>query len=58
VELPKAVSHPNAIQSDPIVLAVHQEGTLSWNGSRLTLHEAGTKFALEAKRQPQPELHL
>jgi biopolymer transport protein ExbD len=58
VDLPKAVSQPNLIQSDPIVLAIHQDGTVSWNGSNLTLQEVDDRFTLEAKRQPQPELHL
>ena len=58
IDLPKADSHPNLTKPDHIELAIQQDGALFWNGSPITQEELGPRFAAEAQRQPQPELHI
>ena len=58
IDLPKASSAPNLTRPDHIELAIRQDGTLSWNGESVTLEELKSRFANEAQREPQPELHI
>jgi biopolymer transport protein ExbD len=58
IDLPKASSAPNLTKPDHIQLAIREDGSLFWNGMPVTLEELGPRFAVEAHRQPQPELHI
>ena len=58
IDLPKASSAPNLTRPDHIELAVRQDGGLFWNGAPVAPEELGPRFAVEAQRQPQPELHI
>jgi biopolymer transport protein ExbD len=58
IDLPKASSNPNLTQPDHIELAIQEDGSLYWNGVPVALEELGPRFAAEAARQPQPELHI
>ncbi len=58
LELPRATSQPNQLKPDKIEFAVDATGARFWNGEPLTRTEAAARFATEAKRNPQPEVHL
>ena len=58
IDLPKASSAPNITKPDHIELAIREDGGLYWNGILVTREELGPRFAVEAQRQPQPELHI
>jgi len=58
LELPKANSQVNAAVADKIEFAINGQGSLFWNGERVTRAEAAKRFASESRKQPQPEVHL
>ncbi len=58
IDLPKASSNPNITKPEHIELAIREDGGLYWNGELVARVSLGQRFALEAKKQPQPELHI
>ncbi len=58
LELPKASSQVNDLKPEKIEFAIDAAGLLYWNGETIPRAEAARRFALEGKRQPQPEIHL
>jgi biopolymer transport protein ExbD len=58
VDLPKASSTPNISRADHIQLGIRKDGSLFWNGEIVTLASLPARFAVEAKKNPQPELHI
>ena len=58
IDLPTASSTPNITRPEHIEFAVRENGTLYWNGAPVTRQELEARFAAEAKKQPQPELHI
>ena len=58
IDLPKASSTPNLTRPEHIELGIRTSGELFWNGAPVTLEELDARFAAEAQRQPQPELHI
>ena len=58
LELPKASSQLNDLRPEKIEFAIDAAGLLYWNGQPVTRAEAGQRFELEGKKQPQPEVHL
>ena len=58
IDLPKASSTPNVTQPDHIEFGIREKGVLYWNGAPVTRPELAARFAAEAKKQPQPELHI
>ena len=58
IDLPKATSSPNITKSDHIEFAIREEGSLFWNGEPVLAESLPWRFAVEAKKQPQPELHI
>ena len=58
VDLPKASSQPNLTKPDNIQFGIDAKGALYWNGEVITKDAMVQRFAIEAKRAPQPELHL
>ena len=58
LELPKASSQLNDLRPEKIEFAIDAAGLLYWNGQAVTRAEAGQRFELEGKKQPQPEVHL
>jgi biopolymer transport protein ExbD len=58
IDLPKASSNPNITKPDHIEFGIREDGSLFWNGEEVTLESLPARFAEEAKKQPQPELHL
>jgi biopolymer transport protein ExbD len=58
IDLPKASSAPNITRPDHIEFGIRDNGELYWNGAPVTSRELAGRFALEARKQPQPELHI
>lgn len=58
IDLPKASSSANITKPEHIEFGIRDSGELFWNGKPVPLAELQLRFAAEAKRQPQPELHL
>lgn len=58
VELPKASSVRNVTPAEHIEFAIVERGHLYWNGGPVSERDLGRRFALEARKHPQPELHL
>lgn len=58
IDLPKASSTPNITKPEHIELAIREDGSLFWNGESVPKGNLIARFAVEAKKQPQPELHI
>ncbi len=58
IDLPKAASNVNITQPEHIEFGIREDGSLFWNGEPVTLETLPQRFAKEAPRQPQPELHI
>jgi biopolymer transport protein ExbD len=58
IDLPKASSNPNITKLAHIELAIREDGSLFWNGELVTKASLPAHFAIEAKKEPQPELHI
>jgi biopolymer transport protein ExbD len=58
IDLPKATSSPNITKPDHIEFAIREDGSFFWSGERVDAASLPARFALEAKKQPQPELHI
>ena len=58
IDLPKASSSPNITKPDHIEFGIKADGSLYWNGEQVTLESLPDRFALEAKKEPQPEVHI
>jgi biopolymer transport protein ExbD len=58
IDLPKVSSSANITKPEHIEFGIRESGELFWNGEAMTLDALPRRFAAEAARQPQPELHL
>ena len=58
LELPRASSQANQLKPDKIEFAIDGLGTRFWNGEPVSREDAAARFAIEGKRNPQPEIHL
>lgn len=58
IDLPKASSNPNITKPEHVELAIREDGSVFWNGAQMPIETLPTRFAIEAKKQPQPELHI
>lgn len=58
VDLPKASSTVNITRADHIQFGIRKDGSLFWNGEAVTRASLSARFAAEAKKDPQPELHI
>ena len=58
VDLPKASSTTNITKPEHIQFGIRKDGSLFWNGELVSLASLSARFAAEAKRDPQPELHI
>lgn len=58
IDLPKAASAPNITRPEHIEFGIREDGSLHWNGAAVARAELDARFAAEARRQPQPELHI
>ena len=58
IELPKASSSPNITRPEHIEFGIRENGELFWNGEAVALNALPARFAAEAAREPQPEVHI
>jgi biopolymer transport protein ExbD len=58
IDLPKASSTPNITKPDHIELAIREDGSLYWNGELVLKASLPERFAIEAKKDPKPEVHI
>lgn len=58
VDLPRADNTPNELKPETVNLAVSAEGIIFWNETPVTLEELDNRLAIEAAKQPQPEIHI
>jgi biopolymer transport protein ExbD len=58
IDLPKATSKPNITKPDHIEFGIREDSSLYWSGEKVDAASLPQRFALEAKKQPQPELHI
>ena len=58
IDLPKASSNANITKAEHIEFAIREDGSFFWNGEQIEVATLPERFAQEAKKQPQPELHI
>jgi biopolymer transport protein ExbD len=58
IDLPKASSSANITKPEHIEFGIREDGSFYWNGEQVALAELQLRFAAEAQKQPQPELHI
>jgi biopolymer transport protein ExbD len=58
IDLPKASSSANITKPEHIEFGIREDGSLFWSGEAVTLAQLPQRFAQEAQKQPQPELHI
>jgi biopolymer transport protein ExbD len=58
IDLPRATSTPQDAKPETIRLSVDAQGQYFWNEQPLAEADLLPRLAAEAKREPQPELHL
>jgi biopolymer transport protein ExbD len=58
IDLPKASSQVNITKAEHIEFGIRENGDLFWSGEAVTLDALPQRFAQEAPKQPQPELHI
>ena len=58
IDLPKASSSVNITRPEHIEFGIRENGDMFWNGEAVTMAELPQRFAIEAARQPQPEVHI
>jgi biopolymer transport protein ExbD len=58
IDLPKASSSVNITKPEHIEFGIREGGDMFWNGEAVTLAELPQRFAAEAQKQPQPEVHI
>jgi biopolymer transport protein ExbD len=58
LELPKASAQANDLRPEKIDFAIDASGALFWNGEAVSRAVAQQRFAAEAARPLQPEVHL
>jgi len=58
IDLPKASSKPNITKPDHVEFAIREDGNFFWNGEQVEASTLPERFAVEAKKQPQPEVHI
>lgn len=58
IDLPKASSNVNLTQPDHVEFGIREDGAMFWNGEQVSFVDLPARFAAEAKKQPQPEVHI
>ena len=58
IDLPRATSTPQDAKPETIRLSVDAQGSYYWNEQPIAEAELLPRLQAEAKREPQPELHL
>ena len=58
IDLPKASSNVNITKPEHIEFGIRENGDMFWNGEQITSAQLSERFAAEAAKQPQPEVHI
>jgi biopolymer transport protein ExbD len=58
IDLPRATSSPQEAKPETIRLSVDAQGRYYWNEQEIAETDLLPRLQAEAKREPQPELHL
>jgi len=58
IDLPKASSAANITKPEHIEFGIHEDGSLFWSGESVMLEQLPERFAVEARKEPQPEVHI
>lgn len=58
IDLPKASSNPNITKPEHITIHVLEDGSLLWAGTMIPKDALDARFAIEAKKDPQPEIEI
>lgn len=58
IDLPKASSSANITKPEHIEFGIREDGSLFWSGDQVALDALSARFAQEAAKQPQPEVHI
>ncbi len=58
IDLPKASSSANITKPEHIEFGIREDGSLFWSGEQVALGQLPQRFAAEAAKQPQPEVHI
>jgi len=58
IDLPKASSSVNITKPEHIEFGIRENGDMFWNGEQVTSGQLSERFAAEAAKQPQPEVHI
>jgi biopolymer transport protein ExbD len=58
IDLPKASSAVNVTKPEHIEFGIRENGNLFFNGEAVLIEELPARFAAEAAKQPQPEVHI
>jgi biopolymer transport protein ExbD len=58
IDLPKASSSVNITKPEHIEFGIRESGDLFWNGEPVNLEILPKRFAAEAAKQPQAEVHI
>ena len=58
VALPSATAQPLLSKPETIQLSVDAQGSTFWNQSEVAPAELTTRLQAEARKEPQPELHI
>nr|WP_236600081.1 biopolymer transporter ExbD [Ramlibacter alkalitolerans] len=58
IDLPRATSTPQDAKPETIRLSVDAQGSYYWNEQPIAEGELLPRLQAEARREPQPELHL
>jgi biopolymer transport protein ExbD len=58
IDLPKASSSANITKPEHIEFGIREDGSLFWSGEAVTLDQLPARFAVEAAKEPQPEVHI
>ncbi len=58
IDLPKVSSNANITRPDHIEFGIREDGSFYWSGEQVEFNTLPERFALEARKLPQPELHI
>lgn len=58
IDLPKASSSANITKPEHVEFGVREDGSLFWSGEQVALEDLPARFAAEAQKTPQPEVHI
>lgn len=58
IDLPRATSEPEQTKPQNILFTVAADGSYYWNEQKIDDSELKGRLAVEAAKEPQPELHI